>query len=491
MNLVSEHNLQRAHIAGLLLLAVCIILYAFTGNLILLAIPFGLLFTILMLVNWKTAFWIMLFFVPCSIQVWFLNDTLSTSLPDEPMMWLFLLMTVVLIAGKPTVIPKWFWRNSLSLVVLLQYIWLIVTVIYSQEPFYSLKFLLAKTWFLAAFFLVPVLVIREKKDFRKAAILLIVPGTIFTLIVFTKHYLLGFSFEKIQAAVRYLFYNHVDYSTFLSMLLPVLCIAFVLSRGRGLFLRCFLAGLILFYLLALNLAYARAAVLAVVFSFGILLAIRLRLVNLVMPVFYGLLILAVSFLVKNNKFIDYRPDFAHTYMRTNFKEHLEATFKGTDMSSMERVYRWIAAVRMSTDEPLKGYGPNSFYNYYKPYTVTSFVTYVSRNPEKSTTHNYFLLMLVEQGWPAMLLYALLVALFFAKAQRVYYRHKDRFYKNCTLAVAMVFAACFINNFFSELIETHKIGSLFYLSIALLIVLDHKSKVLEEEGQSAAAPVRAE
>jgi len=264
-----------------------------------------------------------------------------------------------------------------------------------------------------------------------------------------------------------------------------LCIAFTLCRNKGLFLRTLLAALIVFYLVAINLSYARAAVIAVVFSFVVMFAIRIKLVNLIMPVFYALIIFVVSFMVRDNRFINYRPDFAHTYMHTNFKEHLLATFKGTDMSSMERIYRWIAAVRMSTDEPLKGNGPNSFYYFYKPYTVTSFVTYVSRNPEQSTTHNYFLLMLVEQGWPAMLLYALLIMVFFGKAQKVYHRFDDKFYRSCTMALAMVFAACFINNFFSELIETHKIGSVFYLCISLLIVLDHKSKKAATLGSIAA------
>jgi hypothetical protein len=46
-----------------------------------------------------------------------------------------------------------------------------------------------------------------------------------------------------------------------------------------------------------------------------------------------------------------------------------------------------------------------------------------------------------------------------------------------MALAMIFAACFVNNFFSELIETHKIGAIFYLCISLMIVLDHKSRQL--------------
>lgn len=479
---LSKHQ-GSIHTIGIALLVLCIGLFAGLGNLIFLAVPFGLLFVALLFFNWKTAFWILLFFIPCSIQVWFLNDTLSTSLPDEPMMWLFLLVTLALIARRPNLMPQWFWRNSLTLIIVAQYIWLIITVIYSHEPFFSVKFLAAKTWFLASFFIIPIFIFREKKDWKKAFVLLIIPTTILTLVIFYKHWRVGFSFEKIQEAIRYLFYNHVDYSTFLSMTLPMLLVAFHMSKGKGLFLRIFLGFLILFYLLAINLSYARAAVLAVVFSLTIMAAIRWKLVNFIMPVFYGFILFIVAYASDNNKFINYRPDFSHTYMHRNFKEHIIATFKGTDMSSMERIYRWIAAIRMSADEPLKGYGPNSFYYYYKPYTVTSFVTYVSRNPEQSTTHNYFLLMLVEQGLPAMILYAILIFVFFAKAQQVYHRQTDKFYKSCTMALAMIFAACFVNNFFSELIETHKIGAVFYLCISLLIVLEHKAKKVDLVNQS--------
>lgn len=475
MQALLQNNQRKIHIAGISLLMLCALLFAGLDNLIFLAIPFGILFVALLFFNWKTGFWMMLFFIPCSIQVWFLGESLSTSLPDEPMMWLFLLLTIALLASKPSMLPKWFWSNPLTLLVVAQYIWLIVTVIYSHEPFFSVKFLAAKTWFLASFFIIPIFIFKEKKDWKKAFVLILIPTTILMLVIFYKHWKLGFSFERIQVAIRYLFYNHVDYSTFLSMVLPTLCVAFYMCRGKGLFLRMFLVGLILFYLLAINLAYARAAVLAVVFSFTILAAIKFRLVNFIMPVFYAFILFIVAYAASNNNYIDYRPDYTRTYMHKSFKDHIAATFKGQDMSSMERVYRWIGAIRMSADEPLKGYGPNSFYYYYKPYTVTSFVTYVSRNPEKSTTHNYFLLMLVEQGLPAMILYGILIFVFFAQAQKIYHRHTDKFYRSCTMAVAMVFAACFVNNFFSELIETHKIGSLFYLCISLMIVLDHKSR----------------
>jgi hypothetical protein len=91
-------------------------------------------------------------------------------------------------------------------------------------------------------------------------------------------------------------------------------------------------------------------------------------------------------------------------------------------------------------------------------------------------------MLVEQGWPAMLLYALLMYAIFAKAQKIYHRFKDRFYRIVTIGLAMTLAVGFVNNFFSELIETHKVAALFYIPVALLIILDKKSKEEAEHAQ---------
>lgn len=466
--------------AGLTALLGSLAAYAYTGNYFLLAIPFGILFLLLLLLNWKLAYWFLIFSIPGSVQIFLAGGALSTSLPDEPLMWTFMLLLLVMLAANPRLLPEWFLRHPLTLIVALQYVWMLVTVVFSQELLFSVKFLLAKTWFLSSFFVLPILVFRDKKDFRRGFLLFMVPLVLTVMIIFARHYTMGFGFRRIERAIMHIYYNHVDYSTVMSMFFPVLCVAYPLTKGMKWYWRWALLGIIVFFLPAIYLTYARAAMIAVVFALGIGLAIRLRLVKLVMPVFYGAIITVVVLLSSHNRYLNYYPNLNQTYMHFTFTDHMIATFKGEDMSSMERLYRWIAAVRMSKDRPIVGYGPNSFYYHYKPYAVQSFKTWVSRNPEGSTTHNYFLYMLVEQGWPAMILYAILVMVFFAQAQKVYWRFNDRFYRYCTLGVAMMFAAGFINNFFSELIETHKVGGMFYLCISLLIVLDRKSKELERD-----------
>ena len=465
--------------AGAVFLLAVVAAYAATGQYLLLLAPFGVLILGMLVVNWKTAWWMFLFSIPLSMQLEFLGGTLSTSLPDEPMMWLLLLTFVVLFCARPNILPQWWWRSPIVFIVVLQFLWLIVAVAFSQMPFISFKFLLAKCWFLVSFFVFPALIFREKKDFKRGFLLFLIPLVISMVIIIVRHAILGFGFLEINRAIGFIYFNRVDYSTVMSMFFPILIAAVPLTRGLRLWWRALLIMVIILFLPAIYLTFARGAMMAVVFGLLMGIAIRLKLAKYVMPLFYALVASGVMYMARENKYIDYRPDFEHTYTHFTFADHLVATFRGEDMSSMERLYRWIAAVRMSNDKPLTGYGPNSFYYYYKPYAVTSFRTYVSRNNEHSTTHNYFLFMLVEQGWPAMILYGVLVAFFFAHAQKIYHRFKDRFYRHCTIAIAMMFAAGFINNFFSEMLETHKVGALFYIGLALMTVLWHKSKQEEK------------
>ncbi len=471
---------------GLVVALLSILLFGLTGQYYWIAVPFMMIYMALAMINWKTAYWVLLALIPFSIHLEFNGVSLSTSVPDEPIMWMFTGLLAILLAANPKLLPEWWWRNPIVLIVAFQYLWLIIAVIYTREPLVSAKFLAAKTWFLASFFVLPVLIFSEKKDFKIAFKVFLIPVIITILAIIYRHSQYNFNFRKVERAISPIYYNHVEYSSVISMLFPILCVAFVLTKGAKIWLRIIALALILFFLPVIYLTYARAAMVAVVFAMAVWVAIRMRIANLVMPVFFATIILLVGFMVNNNKYIDFRPNYERTYMHGNFTSHMIATFRGQDMSSMERLYRWIAAVRMSKDEPITGYGPNSFYEYYKPYAVSSFRTYVSRNVERSTTHNYFLLMLVEQGWPAMILYGILVMMVFARGQMIYHRFKgrDRFYQYVTLGVVMMFAVGFINNFFSELIETHKVGAMFYICLALLVILDRKSKlIVEEEGKT--------
>lgn len=470
-------GVKPAFVVGfLVILLSSVAIFALTQHIYLLCIPLAYLYVNLLAIQWKAAYWVFLCFIPLSIHVELLPDSLSTTLPDEPVMWLLFLAFGVGVLLRPYSLPRWWWAHPITTVVILQLFWTAAAALYSQMGFLSLKFLLAKCWFLVAFFVMPVFLLQYKRHFARAFVCLLVPVLLTVLVIIIRHARLDFDFLLTNEAIGKLYYNHVEYAGVISAIFPLVLVAWRATAGKRLAIHLLFGVLLLVLIPSILLTYARAASVGVVFALGVGFAVRKKIVQWVMPGIFVAITVLLFALIPTRQYWKLQPRYEQTYMHADFGDHLLATFRGEDLSSMERLYRWIAAMRMSQAHPFVGFGPNTFYYYYRPYALTAFETYTSDNPEHSTTHNYFLYMLAEQGWPGMLLYALLLCVVLYTGQKTYHRFRDSYYKWCTLGLIMMFAVHFVTNFFSEMIETHKIGALFYIGIAALVILDHKSRV---------------
>jgi O-antigen ligase len=122
-----------------------------------------------------------------------------------------------------------------------------------------------------------------------------------------------------------------------------------------------------------------------------------------------------------------------------------------------------------------GYGPGTFYYNYKPYAIPVFKTWVSKNEEHSTVHNYFLLTAIEQGLPGLLIFLFLLGAMIYYAEKIYHRVEDKFYKVVAMACGVMLMMIITVNFLSDLIETDKVGSLFFLCLSCLVTIDIKTK----------------
>ncbi|MFT7587831.1 MAG: O-antigen ligase [Limisphaerales bacterium] len=189
----------------------------------------------------------------------------------------------------------------------------------------------------------------------------------------------------------------------------------------------------------------------------------------------GVIIVFASsgYLLQNNRYLDYAPDFSKTIYHDDFSDHMAATTSLEDVSSAERIYRWVAGWYMFTDKPITGFGPGNFFPHYQNYTVSSFYTYISRNEEQSTIHNYYLLSMVESGLIGSLLFWALIITALFRVQAAYQKQTSREGKNLAVALAVSLITILVNLFFSDLLEADKIGTMFYALLALIIVLDRK------------------
>ena len=133
---------------------------------------------------------------------------------------------------------------------------------------------------------------------------------------------------------------------------------------------------------------------------------------------------------------------------------------------------------MSAEHPIVGFGPGNFYRFYKGYALESFRTYVSDNPEKSGIHNYYLMTVVEQGWPGLFFFVVLFCAGLITAENAYHRTKNKSEK---LAIIIFSTSLVINLSFqlmNDIIETDKAGPWFFLCLAGIVVLDLQNRLRE-------------
>jgi len=443
-------------------------------QLLLCAIPFTLIAAYLFFRDIRLPFYALMFSIPFSMNLMEMLH-IGIDFPDEPLM-LFLTGSFVFFAlqnYKQIQFKTWL-TNPLIILILLAFLWMCVSVVFSLNPVLSSKYLLKRIWFLIPFLFFPIIFFQDKINITRAFTLMFIPLFLIILIIMARFSALGFRFEEVHDPIQPFFQNHVMYGSMISCFVPLIAGAIFLKKRFSLSWLFLLIGLGIF-LTGVYFSYSRAAWAAVLFAVIAMVCIRFRVMHYAMLMFYVVALSAVLWLSNSNQYLNFRPKFERTIMHESLSDHIMATIQGTDISSAERYYRWIAAVRMSVDHPLTGVGPNNFYENYKSYTIAAYKTWVSRNMERSTTHNYFLFMLVEQGYPALILYALLILTIFFYGQKVYHRQNLRFNKIVVMSALCMIAALFVNNFFSELLETDKIGSLFLMGIAVIVAIDLKGR----------------
>ena len=448
---------------------VCFVAGIVLDETILLALPFALLAVLFFSQNLRYLFFALLFVIPLSTE-FSVTATLSTDLPDEPMMLMLAGSLFLMLLLKPSLLPKELMKSSLVLLLLLQLIWMLVTVLFSHETWLSIKYCLAKTWFLLAFVIGGLIFLRTKDDLKLASKALIFSMLIPVFISLVRHAPKGFSFESINSTLDPFFRNHVNYSALIVCLFPIL---FVWYHFSGKAIRKWVLVCMVIFLVALFFAYSRGAWLCLVTGLITWLAVKYRF--LLSLIFAALLIAAASlfWLMQNDNYLKFAPDFNTTTQHTDFNEHLEATYTLKDMSTMERFYRWIAGLRMLNEEKMHGFGPNSFTIYYKDYTVSAFKTWVSSNEEKSSVHNYFLLIAIEQGLPGLIILTALFIYMFVVALKAYHTLHDPFERSLAMLCAVILSMIITLNLLSDLIETDKVGSLYFIILGLLIRLQVK------------------
>ncbi len=432
---------------------------------VLYVLPCVVLLLLFLLVDLKKIFYLLILLMPLSIEVDL--GAVSTDFPTEPLMVLLMFAAFLYFRMHPKALPKEFTRHPVVVLLVLHWIWIAITVAYSMVFLVSFKFMLVKLWYMTVFVFLGGLFIKNEEDFKPVFWLILIPLTFITIRAVYLHWTFDFGFRMVNKTMVPFFRNHVNYAVFLVIFLPYVWFARRwVKKGtlKSLFLNISLISL----LLGIGFAYTRAAYACLLFTPIIYLIFKYRLTAWLSILGVITITLAILYYSQDYRFLEFAPDFETTVYHHKLDSHLSATFEGKDVSFMERVHRWIAAVNMSQEHPWVGFGPGNFYKFYRNYTIGDFQTYVSDNPEKSGVHNYFLMTLVEQGIIGLILFVLFIIAVFIAGEKIYHAAKDKNQKTFIMLMLISLAYVTLNLFVSDLLEVDKIGPFFLMNIAMLI-----------------------
>ena len=439
-------------------------------------IPFAwILFPVVfdfVIVQPEKLFWLLCIVLPLSTE---LNITpqLGLDFPDELLLVLLTGITIIKLIHQPNWFPDALKSHPLFMALFVYMLWLLITCFYSVEPLLSVKYLLAKTWFIIPFVVLPQIIFTSQSRIQKMAILLLVPMLLVVIQTLIRHSFYGFSFENVQKTLAPFFRNHVNYSSMLVCLLPVAWCVWKLTPVDHPNKIWIVSGLII-GLTGLLFAYSRGAWIALLVGISAVWVIRKKLMGIVVVIAILGVVISTVWLVSDKNYMQFAPDHDRTVFHTDFSEHMLATVEMKDVSTAERFYRWIAGTRMLADKPITGFGPNTFYLHYRPYTVSRFETWVSDNKEHSTVHNYFILVALEQGVIGLVLFCVLYFGMLLHAQKLYHQFQSTFYRTVALTTGIIIVMIGVINSMSDMIETDKIGSLFWLCLGMIILLNSKA-----------------
>ena len=350
---------------------------------------------------------------------------------------------------------------------MLHLIWILFSSIWAAYPNVSFKFFMAKLWYVLPFFFLSQHFLKDQKSISLWAKVFVSGVLLSVLYVMARHFTKGLSFDTIGWAVSPIYRNHVNYASVLVISLPICAYLRSLSKRK-----IFYNLVISLLLLAIYFSFTRAAMITVIVMVSASFLIRYKL--LFYSALFSLLIGVggVLHMVHDNNYLHFAPNYESTVAHTKFDNLMEATYKGEDISTMERLHRWISGFNMIKERPWTGFGPNNFYFNYKARTNYSFMTYVSDNPDKSGIHNYYLMTAVEQGVIGFVIFISLLLYTLYKGERIYHVLEED--KHTIMMLLLILIGIMVLILINDLVEAVKVGSFFFLTLGILSMYSRKS-----------------
>jgi O-antigen ligase len=420
---------------------------------------------------------IIAFFTPIAIdisEIGLVNGDIGLSIPTEPLLFglMFLFMVKLFLDQH---FDKRLFQHPVSIALYFYLIWMFLTSITSEYPLVSFKFFLARLWFVIPIYFFGVMVMKNFRNIPRfiwayvISLLIVIGWTI------SQHALNGFSEHSAHWVMSPFYNDHTSYGAVLAVFIPIIFgLLFYYQKPSQ---RFFSALVLVILLVAIYLSISRAAWASVIIAIGVFVLFRFRIrISWLLSGFMILLFFLWSFQGQ----ILMKLERNKQDSSSDFIEHVQSMSNiATDASNLERINRWMSAIRMFEARPIQGWGPGTYQFVYAPFQSVEQKTVISTNVgNKGTAHSEYLLALSEQGLMGMLSLIIIMILVTLTALRIYKSVADKRVKTMGLIIYLGLTTYIAHAFFNNFLDTDKMSVPFWGLVAALVAIDlyHKDKI---------------
>lgn len=414
-----------------------------------------------------------IFFTPLSVSLrdfGITGDTLDLSFPTEPVL-AGIMIIFIFNEIHSGVVEKSFWRHPVTLVLIAQIIWALITTVTSSMPVVSMKYVIAKLWFVSTAYFLSAHLFKNEKNIFNIVWLYAIPFSAVIIYTIIGHYQQGLTEDAADWVVKPFYNDHTSYGAMLAFFIPFL-FGFIFLKGIAGHIRLLIFFVFSLFIFALILSYTRAAWISIIAAMGIGVTLFFR-IRFGVLLSLAIAMAGIFFLFQTEITIALSSN--RTDSTGDFTENVQSISNiSTDASNVERINRWNSALRMFSERPIFGFGPGTYMFQYAPYQKSSERTIISTNAGTGgNAHSEYLGPLSEQGVLGLLLMLALLIVVFSTGYRVVYNTKDRNLKIVAVCSVLGLSTYFLHGFLNNFLDTDKAAIPFWGIIAILVFLDCK------------------
>ncbi|MBN2350842.1 MAG: O-antigen ligase family protein [Bacteroidales bacterium] len=449
-------------------------------------LPFALGIVLVAFLRIDNFFLLLVFLVPLSIP---LNEfvegvDVNISLPAELLIsgGLLLVFSKILLGDR---FDSRVLKHPVSVAIYINLVWMLVTAVTSTMFLVSVKYFIARLWFVVIFYFLATQIFKNQKNINRYFWAYIIPLLIVIAYAIGRHLSRGlFDKEAAHYVMNPFYRDHTSYGAILAFLIPVVS-GMILNQNTSKPAKTWAILILPLLVFALILSYTRAAWISLIAAVSVLALIRLKVKFVYIIILSGI---AGYILFANLSEISYRMEQNRSESSSDLTEHVQSISNITsDYSNVERFNRWKCALRMFEERPVFGWGPGTYMFQYAPFQISREKTPDSTNAgDRGNAHSEYLGPLAESGIMGMLTVILIVVFAIFTGLKVYYNNSDTTIKVLALSVLLGLITYFVHGVFNNFLDTDKASALFWGFIAILVVLDIQTKrmpVSAENGSS--------